>query len=85
MINENVYVSKSVHKSHIEVDEKGTKASAVTYFGMDKNSASVDKEYFNIKFDKPFVFIIKDSDSNEILFFGVVYEPIKYNDFELDC
>ena len=85
MINESIYVSKSVHKSHIEVDEKGTKASAVTYFGMDKNSASIDKEYFNIKFNKPFVFIIKDSDSNEILFFGVVYEPIKYNDFELDC
>ena len=84
MINVGVYVSKSVHKTHIEVDEKGTKAAAITYFGMDKNSVSFT-DTFNIIFNKPFVFLIKDTSSNEILFFGVVYNPTKWNDNDKKC
>ena len=39
----------------------------------------VEKNFVSIIFDKPFVFLIKDHDSHEILFFGVVYEPEKWN------
>ena len=74
-----LFVNEAVHKTYVEVDEKGTKAAAVTYFGTKDNAmAPSEKEYVEIKFDKPFVFIIKDTKSNELLFFGVVYEPSKY-------
>ncbi len=83
MINnhDDLYVSEAIHKSYVKVDEAGTKAAAVTYFGLKDNAAVIedDKEYVSIIFDKPFVFVIKDHKSNEILFFGVVYEPEKWD------
>ena len=81
MINgRDVFVNDAVHKSYVKVDENGTKAAAVTYFGVKENAVirEDDKEYVSVIFDKPFIFMIKDHDSNEILFFGVVYEPEKW-------
>ena len=73
------YVQAAIHKTFVKVDEKGTKAAAVTYFGVDKNAAREDKtKHIEMTFNKPFIFIIKDTKSNELLFFGVVYEPNKY-------
>ena len=49
---------------------------AVTYFGMDKNAAiPQQRKQVSIKFNKPFVYMIRDSKTKEILFFGVVREP----------
>ena len=74
-----LFVDEAVHKTNVEVDEKGTKAAAVTYFGTKDNAvAPSESKHVEIKFDKPFIFIIKDTKSNELLFFGVVYEPNKY-------
>ena len=75
-----LYVSDAIHKSHIELSENGTKAAAVTIFMM-RDSAMIredEKEIINIKFDKPFIYIIKDKESNNIWFFGTVYEPMKF-------
>lgn len=76
-----VFVSDAIHKTYVKVDESGTKAAAVTYFGIKDNAVitSDEKEHIQVVFDKPFVFMIKDHNSNEILFFGVVYEPEKWN------
>ena len=63
-------------KSYIEVNEKGTKASAATIATVDENSANVP---IDIEFDKPFIYIIKQSNSDDILFFGVVYTPTLAN------
>lgn len=77
---ENIYVGEAIHKTHIDLNEKGTKAAAVTYFGMYKNTAMPKiKEKIEIKFDKPFIYMIKDTKTNEMLFFGVVYEPNEWN------
>ena len=78
---ENIYVGEAIHKTHIDLNEKGTKAAAVTYFGMFKNSALIEtkeKEIINITFDKPFIYMIRDEKTKEMLFFGVVYEPNKW-------
>ena len=70
------YVNEAIHKTYIKVDEKGTKAAAVTYFGVKDTAMPIgEKEYINIKFNRPFIYLIKDTQSNEILFFGVVYDP----------
>lgn len=76
-MKDNLYVSDAIHKTYIDLNEKGTKAAAVTYFGM-KDSAAImpeEKESVSIKFDKPFIYMIRDSKTKEILFFGATYEP----------
>ena len=71
-----LYVSQAIHMTHISLNEKGTKAAAVTYFGLEKSAAAFDeKQYIDIKFDKPFMYIIRDSKTKEMLFFGVVESP----------
>ena len=77
MINVSSHVSQVVHKTHIEVKEKGTKAAAATAVVVTKDTAAMDdpKVYHEVKFDKPFAYIIRDKESKEMLFFGVIYEP----------
>lgn len=75
--SKDLYISSINHKSYIEVNEKGTKASAATNASIDK-MASEDVP-IDIEFDKPFIYIIKQSNSDDILFFGVVYTPTVSN------
>lgn len=75
--SKDLYISSVNHKSYIEVNEKGTKASAATSASIDK-MASEDVP-IDIEFDKPFIYIIKQSNSDDILFFGVVYTPTLAN------
>lgn len=74
----NLYVGEAIHKTHIDLNEKGTKAAAVTYFGMYTSGMILEKESVKITFNKPFIYIIRDSKTNEMLFFGIVYEPNKW-------
>ena len=73
----NLYVSDALHKANIEFSEEGVKAAAVTVFGMmDVTSIGVEKEIpIEINIDNPFVFLIRDKNTNEIWFVGTVYEP----------
>jgi serine protease inhibitor len=78
-LNGNLYVSDAIHKTHIDLNEKGTKAAAVTYFGLFKSTGKMEeKKKVDIKFDKPFIYMIRDKDTNEMLFFGAVYKPNKW-------
>lgn len=71
-----LYASDVIHKTHIELSESGTKAAAVTFIPIFKNTAMPqEKEVINIVFDKPFLYIIKDKNSDNIWFFGTVYNP----------
>ena len=76
----NLYVGEAIHKAHIDLNEKGTKAAAITYFGVYKTSG-MPREVENVKitFDRPFMYIIRDIKTKEMLFFGTVYEPNKWN------
>lgn len=80
-LDENVYVGEAVHKTKIELNEKGTKAAAVTYFGMFKATGMIESDFeeVDIKFNKPFIYMIREKMTNEILFFGEVFEPNKWN------
>jgi serpin B len=74
---DNLYVSVAIHKTFIDLNEKGTKAAAVTYFGVDKNSSiSIDEpKIVKVDFDKSFVYMIRDVQTKEVLFFGLVDSP----------
>ena len=78
-IKDNVYVTTAIHKTKIELSEEGTKAAAVTYFGVEA-SGMIPQEYdsVDIKFNKPFVYMIREKNTGEILFFGIVFEPNKW-------
>ena len=74
----NLYVEDAIHQTHIDLNEKGTKAAAVTYFGLNEATSAYDPNPPVVKeivFDKPFVYMIRDSKTKEILFFGVVEKP----------
>lgn len=66
--NGNMWIDSSIHKTYIKVDEEGTEAAAVTALGM--AGSALPPEPIELKFNKPFTFIIKDDANGEILFMG---------------
>lgn len=73
-----IYVGEAIHKTKIDLNEDGTKASAVTYFNVMYKGAPLFEQNFeeiDLKFNKPFVYMIREKNTGEILFFGTVYEP----------
>lgn len=65
-------ISEVVHKSYIKVDERGTEAAAVTGITVGVTSVGPDNSF---RVDRPFVFAIREKDSNAILFIGKVLDP----------
>jgi len=70
--NGNIYISNVLHKTFIEVDEKGTKAAAVTVVA--DNGGSMPLEPKTVILDRPFVYAIIDNATNLPVFIGVLTE-----------
>ena len=71
-----LYVSEALHKANIDFSEKGVKAAAVTVMVMmDKAMVMEEKHPEELRFDKPFLYLIRDKENGEIWFIGAVYEP----------
>lgn len=66
----NLYISKVIHKTYIELDDHGTKAAAVTFVGVDNTSAAEPEKY--VILDRPFVYLIIDNETDLPIFMGVV-------------
>ena len=74
------YVNQAIHKAKIELNEKGTKAAALTFFAIAGNALVMEPpKVQEINFDRPFAYLIRDAKSKEIMFFGSVYEPNLWN------
>ena len=72
-----LFISDIMHKTYIDVNEKGTEAAAVTSVMVQITSVNPAKKTFYMEVNKPFFFAIADSQSGEILFMGVINNPIK--------
>lgn len=70
-----LFISDVIHKTYIDVNEKGTEAAAVTKVEMRLTSEVPDKKTFLMEVNKPFFFAITDTQSGEILFMGVINNP----------
>lgn len=70
-----IYISDAIHDTYIKLGETGTKAAAVTAFMFETSSIREEKENIEIKFNKPFMYLIREKGTNNILFIGTVYEP----------
>lgn len=74
--NEKLHISLVKHKAYIQVDELGTEAAAATAVIVDGSVADPEAST-NFIADHPFIFIIKNNVTNNILFIGKVYDPSK--------
>ena len=68
-----LFISNVIHKAFVAVDEEGTEAAAATAVIMDTTSAPMFEVTLTI--DRPFIFIIRDKPSGQILFIGRVLNP----------
>lgn len=68
----NLFISEVIHQAFIKVDEKGTEAAATTAVIM-KELAMIPTN--NFKANHPFIFIIQENETNNILFMGKVNNP----------
>ena len=69
-----IYISKVIHKTYIQVGEKGTKAGAVTAIEMKDGSAGPPDEIKQVYLDRPFVYMLIDCETNTPFFIGTVMD-----------
>ena len=77
-----LFVSEVLHKANIKCSERGVKAAAATVVMMKDNAMEPpmqEKEKIELKFDKPFLYIIRDTETKEVWFVGTLYEPLEWN------
>ncbi|WP_274652739.1 serpin family protein [Paenibacillus humicola] len=67
--NGKLFISQVVHKTLLDVSERGTKAAAATMVGVSSGSAG-PKKSFEMTIDRPFLFAIEDLQSGTLLFAG---------------
>jgi len=67
-----LYISNVKHKTFVDVNEEGTEAAAVTVVEM--KMTFVGPGFF-MKVNRPFVFAIKEKETNSIIFIGKIVNP----------
>ncbi|OGI11662.1 hypothetical protein A3K64_00905 [Candidatus Micrarchaeota archaeon RBG_16_36_9] len=70
-----LYISDVLHKAYIDVYEEGTEAAAATTIIMTVGAAL--PRYKEFRADHPFIFIIQERETGNILFLGKVMNPTK--------
>ncbi len=68
---ENLFISRVIHQTFIDVQEKGTEAAAATIVEMTCSVTGVT--YFRV--NKPFLYLIKENSTGAIVFIGKVGKP----------
>jgi serpin B len=73
-----LHIGSVIHQANIDVDEKGTEAAAATAVGMDTTGGCGGPEprvVKTLRFDEPFLFLLRDVQTGAILFMGRVVDP----------
>jgi len=70
-----LFISEVKHKAIVEVNEEGTEAAAATSVGIGITSVGPTPQRFTFIADRPFLMVIRDSQTGAILFMGAVMEP----------
>lgn len=69
----NLYISGVFHKAFVVVDEAGTEAAAATAVVVGLTGLPVTGVVLRV--DRPFIFLIRDTETGSILFLGRVLNP----------
>ncbi len=67
-------ISKVIHQSFLEVNEEGSEAAAVTVIGVELTSLPAATQV-----NQPFIFLIRERNSDTILFSGKLLDPRSSN------
>jgi len=67
-----LYISKVLHKAFVSLDEAGTEAAAATAVIMEEEAP---EPLVEVTIDRPFIFLIRDTETGAILFVGRVMNP----------
>jgi len=67
-----LYIDFVIHQAYVKVDEKGTEAAGATAVGMFTTSVQPRTIF---RADHPFIFLIQEKDTGNILFLGRVVNP----------
>jgi serpin B len=67
-----LFIQSVIHKTYVEVNEQGTEAAGAT--GVEVGVTSVP-ERVTLRLDRPFVYIIRDTQTGVVLFAGVLTNP----------
>lgn len=70
-----LFISQVIHQAFVEVNEEGTEAAAATAVGMYLKAIAIPEDSKIFKADHPFIFIIEERKTGNILFLGRVNEP----------
>ncbi len=70
----NIFISRVLHKTFIDVNEEGTEAAAVTAVEMSFTSVEPGGPVYFIA-QKPFLFAIRENSTGSILFIGKLSKP----------
>lgn len=65
--NDNLFISRVLHDTYIEVTEEGTEAAAVTVVEVENTAVPIIPEF---RVNKPFLFVIRENSTGVILFMG---------------
>ncbi len=66
----NIFINRVLHKTFIAVDERGTRAGAATAVEMLAEGAAAETHF--VRLDRPFVYMIADTECGLPLFIGVL-------------
>lgn len=69
-----IYIGNVIHKTHIQVGEKGTKAGAVTSIQLDGATSAGPMEIKEVYLDRPFVYMLIDCENNIPFFIGTMMD-----------
>ena len=70
-----LYISRVIHQTFIDVQEEGTEAAAATIVEIRETSAGGDSTPI-FRADKPFLYVIKENSTGAFLFMGKVGMPV---------
>jgi serpin B len=71
--DERLFIGDVVHQANIDVNEKGTDATAATAVLMVASAAPA--QTVTLKVNKPFFFVFRDTKTGAILFLGRIVDP----------
>jgi serpin B len=72
---ETLYISAVLHKAYVDVNEQGTEAAAATAVVIRAMAARLSAPVPVFRADHPFLFLIRDTRSGNILFVGRLTSP----------
>ena len=70
-----LFIDDIFHKAFVDLDEEGTEAAAATAVVVALTAAPEPVPPIDVKVDRPFVFMIRDTETDAILFVGHVIDP----------